>query len=135
MRTRLVSILVSAALFLALIAALNPSTSSASGFRHCGTRVGFAHYIRAHNAGSRDAWGAVIQMPCGAAGGANAHLHVAQHPRGESVALVLYPADTLSQARTFYKRPAAVRGLKELACVEGWAAAPNFHFGHMEPGF
>jgi hypothetical protein len=47
----------------------------------------------------------------------------------------VYPADTLSQAREFYKRPAAVAAVQALAREPEWNVLPNFHFGHMEGGY
>jgi hypothetical protein len=47
----------------------------------------------------------------------------------------VYPADTLSQARAFYTRPAAVAALQALAQAPEWRVMPNFHFGHMEGGY
>jgi hypothetical protein len=52
----------------------------------------------------------------------------------QEIRLTAYPADTLTQARAFYTRPEAVARLLLLRDV-GWSVDPNFHFGHMEPGF
>lgn len=53
--------------------------------------------------------------------------------RGGQIRLALYPADTLGQARAFYKDDARVRSTLELA-RDGWDLEPNFHFGYMEKG-
>ena len=50
-----------------------------------------------------------------------------------NVELNMWPADTLQQARVFYKRPEATERL--LALTEGgWRVQPNFHFGFMTSG-
>lgn len=51
---------------------------------------------------------------------------------GETL-LALYPADTLEQARVFYKDDARVRNTLRLA-DQGWEIEPNLHFGFMEKG-
>ena len=53
----------------------------------------------------------------------------------DGIELSVYPADTLSQARAFYTRPAAVAALQALAEAPEWQVMPNFHFGHMEGGY
>lgn len=45
----------------------------------------------------------------------------------------MWPADTLEQARYFYKRPGAIERLLKLV-EEGWRVEPNFHFGFMASG-
>lgn len=55
--------------------------------------------------------------------------------RDSAIELVLYPADTLTQARAFYQRPQALAGLRCLVAQPGWEARPNFHFGHMQRGY
>lgn len=52
---------------------------------------------------------------------------------GARLDLHLYPADTLSQARALYADPARVERLLTLR-NDGWALAPNFHFGFMTKG-
>lgn len=55
------------------------------------------------------------------------------YKRGDDTCLALYPADTLGQARIFYKDDARVRNALRLA-DHGWDVEPNFHFGFMEKG-
>ncbi|NEX60234.1 hypothetical protein [Noviherbaspirillum galbum] len=50
---------------------------------------------------------------------------------GKRVLLILYPGDTLSQARVLYQRADAVRGLLNLP---GWTVRTNFHWGHLTSG-
>jgi len=50
------------------------------------------------------------------------------------IQLVLYPADTLTQAKAFYTRPGTASNVLSLREV-GWHLRPNFHFGHMAGGF
>jgi hypothetical protein len=52
---------------------------------------------------------------------------------GARIALHLYPADTLSQARSLYADPIRVDALLALRDV-GWTLRPNFHFGFMSKG-
>jgi hypothetical protein len=52
----------------------------------------------------------------------------------QRIQLVIYPADTLTQAKAFYTRPDAVSGILSLR-KDGWSVEPNFHFGHMASGF
>jgi hypothetical protein len=59
-----------------------------------------------------------------------AYLALAADERFE---LHLYPADTLSQARVFYRDRARVVRLLSLR-DRGWRIEPNFHFGFMERG-
>jgi hypothetical protein len=65
--------------------------------------------------------------------GANAYLHVSED--GQRIALSLFPADTLGQARAFYGDPANVAAFTELRSQPGWEAHPHFHFGHMQRGY
>lgn len=51
----------------------------------------------------------------------------------EEIALNIWPADTLQQARALYTRPEAIDGLRGLRTV-GWRLRPEFHFGHMAKG-
>lgn len=53
--------------------------------------------------------------------------------REEEIALALYPADTLTQARVFYKDDARVKNTLELDKGD-WAVRPNFHWGFWEKG-
>lgn len=50
-----------------------------------------------------------------------------------AVQLRLYPGDTLEQSRALYIHPERVDKLLALS-DQGWAVAPNFHFGYMEKG-
>lgn len=52
----------------------------------------------------------------------------------QRICLVVYPADTLTQAKAFYLRAKAVQQILALRSI-GWSIAPNFHFGHMAKGF
>jgi hypothetical protein len=65
--------------------------------------------------------------------GANAYLRV-MRDRPE-VELALYPADTLTQAKAFYRRYNALAGVRELRSRTGWHARPNFHFGSFQRGY
>jgi hypothetical protein len=49
------------------------------------------------------------------------------------VILRMWPADTLEQARLFYKRPDVVDRVLKLQS-EGWSVSPNFHFGFRARG-
>jgi hypothetical protein len=49
------------------------------------------------------------------------------------VELLLYPADTLTQARAFWADAHVVAAVLELP-ERGWRVNPNFHFGFMERG-
>lgn len=53
---------------------------------------------------------------------------------GTSVCLRMYPADTLGQARAFYRDAASVRAVLALRS-EGWTIKPNFHWGFMATGY
>lgn len=52
---------------------------------------------------------------------------------GQRVQLMLWPADTLTQARALYSRPAAASRVLALR-DHGWQVRPNFHFGFRESG-
>jgi hypothetical protein len=65
--------------------------------------------------------------------GANAYLRVLRDsPEG---GLAVYPADTLTQAKAFYRCHNALAGVRELRALPGWHARPNFHFGHFQRGY
>ena len=49
----------------------------------------------------------------------------------QHIRLVVYPADTLTQAKAFYARPGAASSVLSL---RGWNVEPNFHFGYMAVG-
>ena len=51
----------------------------------------------------------------------------------DEVQLRLFPADTLTQAKALYTRPAAVAGLRRLRRAE-WLLTPGFHWGHLAKG-
>src|SRR4051794_13970351 len=73
--------------------------------------------------------------PTGADGiiGATAYLYVmSDRPEAE---VAVYPADTLTQARAFYRRHNAVAGVHALRSRPGWIIAPNFHFGSFQRGY
>lgn len=73
-----------------------------------------------------------VETPAETVAGRDAYLTTLD---GDLIQLALYPADTLGQAAEFFKRPAAVDGVRALAGAEGWSVKPNFHFGHMQRGF
>lgn len=52
-------------------------------------------------------------------------------PELRRVELLMYPGDTLSQARELYTRRAAVLSLLQLA---GWTTRPNYHWGFITSG-
>jgi hypothetical protein len=52
-----------------------------------------------------------------------------------TLSFFVVPADTLTLARVFYRRPKAVAGVRRLAREEGWRVKHSFHFGHMETGY
>lgn len=52
----------------------------------------------------------------------------------QRIQLVVYPADTLTQAKAFYTRKGATSKVLSLR-TGGWTVEPNFHFGHMATGF
>jgi len=60
-----------------------------------------------------------------------AYLHMAEE---DAVGLILFPAETLGQARALYTDHAAVERLLALR-ERGWRLEPNFHFGYMQRGF
>jgi hypothetical protein len=78
-----------------------------------------------------DKWGPTVDLPELPGTASRAYLF---HLK-DGIELSVYPADTLSQARAFYTRPAAVAALHALAKEPGWRVMPNFHFGHMEGGY
>jgi hypothetical protein len=53
---------------------------------------------------------------------------------GEGIELAFSPADTLTQARVFYRRVEIVTAVKALAELPGWGVYPNFHFGYWTRG-
>ena len=53
---------------------------------------------------------------------------------GRSVELKMWPADTLQQARIFYRKPEAIERIVMLT-NDQWDVSPNFHFGFMAAGF
>lgn len=61
------------------------------------------------------------------------HVYLDFEP-SKHVRLVLYPADTLTQARAFYTRPGAPDALLALR-ERGWDVKAHFHFGYMARGF
>ena len=73
--------------------------------------------------------------PTGAAGviGANAYLYV-MNDRPE-VEFAVYPADTLTQAKAFYRQHSAVAGVGSLRSRPEWVIEPNFHFGSFQRGY
>ena len=52
----------------------------------------------------------------------------------ENVELAVYPADTLTQAKAFYRSAVTLAAVAALA-GDDWEVVPNFHFGHMRRGF
>lgn len=52
----------------------------------------------------------------------------------DKVRLLVWPGDTLGQARAFYRNPTAVSALLHLQS-DGWIIDPNFHWGFMAPGY
>ena len=51
----------------------------------------------------------------------------------QQIQLVVYPADTLTQARAFYTRHGAASTVLSLR-DGGWSVEPHFHFGYMASG-
>jgi hypothetical protein len=51
----------------------------------------------------------------------------------QQIRLVVYPADTLTQAKAFYLRPGAAPGVMSLRDRD-WTVEPSFHFGYMAKG-
>jgi hypothetical protein len=78
-----------------------------------------------------DKWGPTVDLPELPGTASRAYLFL----KNAGIELSVYPADTLSQARAFYKRPAAVAALQALASDPEWKVSPNYHFGHMEGGY
>jgi hypothetical protein len=78
-----------------------------------------------------DKWGPTVELPELPGTASRAYLFLVEG----GIELSVYPADTLSQARAFYARPAAVAALLTLAKEPDWKVMPNFHFGHMEGGY
>lgn len=62
-----------------------------------------------------------------------AHLRVSDD--SQAVDLAFAPADTLSQARSFYRHPDVISAVTALAEKPGWEAGPNFHFGSYTTGY
>jgi hypothetical protein len=50
-----------------------------------------------------------------------------------TIDLRIYPGDTLSQARQFYRDPAGVHAVLALRS-QGWQISPNYHWGFMASG-
>jgi hypothetical protein len=65
--------------------------------------------------------------------GANAYLYVV--PDEPEVELSVYPADTLEQARAFYRQADVLASVRRLRSAGQWRATPNFHFGHFQRGY
>jgi hypothetical protein len=61
--------------------------------------------------------------------------HITTNGEGEkqTVRLEMFPADTLEQARAFYRRSKALERILALES-QGWRISPNFHFGFMAKG-
>jgi hypothetical protein len=78
-----------------------------------------------------DKWGPTVDLPELPGTASRAYLF----PVDSGIELSVYPADTLSQARAFYTRPAAVSALLTIANDPNWQVMPNYHFGHMEGGY
>jgi hypothetical protein len=51
-----------------------------------------------------------------------------------TIELMMWPGDTLEQAKDLYAEPLHLERLLELRSL-GWSVRPNFHFGHMSTGF
>ena len=78
-------------------------------------------------------WG--VGVPTPVATGAVEEAYLGMTESGDGIELRLFPGDTLTQARHFYSNPSAIQKLRTIAASNGWKAEPNFHFGHMQPGF
>ena len=50
------------------------------------------------------------------------------------VRLMMYPADTLGQARVFYRDPDSVKAVLNLR-ADGWQVRPNYHWGFAARGY
>ena len=81
-----------------------------------------------------DGYGPYVETPAGEAIGTKTYLRMTDGDE-QQVELAMYPADTLSQARAFFRSPGVVAGVVKLREQPGWHAAPNFHFGHMQRGY
>lgn len=82
---------------------------------------------------STDRWGTrcdVFDLP---GMGSRAYLNPSEDMA--TISFSVYPADTLTQATEFYRRPESVEGVRRLARESGWCVAQNFHFGHMQAGY
>lgn len=55
-------------------------------------------------------------------------------PEEAAIALVIDPADTITQARALYPNPLLVNQVRALLKQPRWSGRQNFHFGHMQPG-
>ena len=55
-------------------------------------------------------------------------------PDSKLVSLKMYPADTLGQARAFYRDPESVQTVLDLR-ADGWQVRPNFHWGFAARGY
>lgn len=55
-------------------------------------------------------------------------------PDSKLVSLKMYPADTLGQARAFYRDPESVKAVLDLR-ADGWQVRPNFHWGFAARGY
>ena len=82
---------------------------------------------------TEDRWGAWVPTPVETGVVEKAYLGMAES--GDAIELRLFPGDTLTQARRFYANASAVERFRSLTVSDGWRAEPNFHFGHMQPGF
>jgi hypothetical protein len=78
-----------------------------------------------------DKWGPRVELPELPGTASRACLFSANG----GIEMSVYPGDTLSQARAFYTRPAAVARVLSLAKDPEWKVRANFHFGHMEGGY
>jgi hypothetical protein len=76
-----------------------------------------------------------IELPPLQGAAALAFLHQVDRDGKECVQFSVFPADTLAQARAFYREPAKVEAVQKLARKPGWSLEPNFHFGHFETGY
>lgn len=81
-----------------------------------------------------DKYGPLIDLP--PLGGVAQHLYLWCVEEGSEIFLDLsvFPADTLSQARSFYPAPHAGGFVKSLLSRDEWIVKPNFHLGHMQTG-
>jgi hypothetical protein len=51
------------------------------------------------------------------------------------VEFAVYPADTLTQAKAFYRRHNSLAGVSTLRSRSSWVIEPNFHFGSFQRGY